>query len=38
VATVFGFSKLDVMFDRSVPDAVIHPYRGAAERRIGYAL
>ena len=24
---VFGFSKLDVMFGRSVADAVVHPYR-----------
>jgi sulfide:quinone oxidoreductase len=24
---VFGFSKLDVMFGRTVPDAVRHPYR-----------
>jgi sulfide:quinone oxidoreductase len=24
---VFGFSKLDVMFGRTVPDAVVHPYR-----------
>ena len=24
---VFGFSKLDVMFGRTVPDAVLHPYR-----------
>jgi sulfide:quinone oxidoreductase len=24
---VFGFSKLDVMFGRAVPDAVFHPYR-----------
>jgi sulfide:quinone oxidoreductase len=26
-AFVFGFSKLDVMFGRQVPDAVRHPYR-----------
>jgi sulfide:quinone oxidoreductase len=26
-AFVFGFSKLDVMFGRTVPDAVRHPYR-----------
>src|SRR5579863_1427035 len=25
---VFGFSKLDVMFGRTVPAAVRHPYRG----------
>ncbi|WP_066363730.1 NAD(P)/FAD-dependent oxidoreductase [Herbidospora mongoliensis] len=25
---VFGFSKLDVMFSRTVPDAVVHPYEG----------
>src|SRR5215210_6505525 len=24
---VFGFSKLDVMFGRTLPDAVMHPYR-----------
>ena len=24
---IFGFSKLDVMFGRTVPDAVLHPYR-----------
>jgi sulfide:quinone oxidoreductase len=24
---VFGFSKLDVMFGRTVPEAVVHPYR-----------
>jgi sulfide:quinone oxidoreductase len=24
---VFGFSKLDVMFGRTVPEAVLHPYR-----------
>ncbi len=24
---VFGFSKLDVMFDRALPAAVVHPYR-----------
>ncbi|MGH9206389.1 MAG: FAD-dependent oxidoreductase, partial [Acidimicrobiales bacterium] len=24
---VFGFSKLDVMFGRTVADAVVHPYR-----------
>lgn len=24
---VFGFSKLEVMFGRAVPDAVMHPYR-----------
>jgi sulfide:quinone oxidoreductase len=24
---IFGFSKLDVMFDRTLPDAVHHPYR-----------
>ncbi|MDQ1512113.1 MAG: sulfide:quinone oxidoreductase [Actinomycetota bacterium] len=24
---IFGFSKLDVMFDRTPPDAVHHPYR-----------
>src|SRR6476660_6354223 len=24
---IFGFSKLDVMFGRTVADAVIHPYR-----------
>src|SRR4029079_16510889 len=23
---VFGFSKLDVMFGRSIPDQVFHPY------------
>src|SRR5487761_2766813 len=25
---VFGFSKLDVMFGRTTPTAVLHPYRG----------
>jgi sulfide:quinone oxidoreductase len=30
-AFVFGFSKLDVMFDRTVPDAVRHPYRDLAK-------
>src|SRR5580704_11410030 len=24
---VFGFSKLDVMFGRALPSAVVHPYR-----------
>src|ERR1700761_6328547 len=28
---VFGFSKLDVMFGRTVPDAVRHPYRDAVK-------
>src|SRR5690606_26989424 len=27
VGFVFGFSKLDVMFGRTVADAVVHPYR-----------
>src|SRR5215471_18247468 len=26
-AFIFGFSKLDVMFGRQLPDAVRHPYR-----------
>jgi sulfide:quinone oxidoreductase len=30
-AFVFGFSKLDVMFGRAVPDAVRHPYRDAVK-------
>ena len=30
-AFVFGFSKLDVMFGRTVPDAVRHPYRDLAK-------
>jgi sulfide:quinone oxidoreductase len=30
-AFVFGFSKLDVMFGRTVPDAVRHPYRDAVK-------
>jgi sulfide:quinone oxidoreductase len=30
-AVVFGFSKLDVMFGRTVPDAVRHPYRDAVK-------
>jgi sulfide:quinone oxidoreductase len=29
---VFGFSKLDVMFGRTVPDAVRHPYRDFMKR------
>jgi sulfide:quinone oxidoreductase len=28
---VFGFSKLDVMFGRTVPEAVRHPYRDAVK-------
>jgi len=28
---VFGFSKLDVMFGRTVPSAVVHPYRDLAK-------
>jgi sulfide:quinone oxidoreductase len=28
---VFGFSKLDVMFGRSLPSAVLHPYRDLAK-------
>ena len=30
-AFVFGFSKLDVMFGRALPDAVRHPYRDAVK-------
>src|SRR5579863_5069167 len=30
-AFVFGFSKLDVMFGRSLPSAVVHPYRDLAK-------
>jgi sulfide:quinone oxidoreductase len=30
-AFVFGFSKLDVMFGRTVPEAVRHPYREAVK-------
>lgn len=30
-AFVFGFSKLDVMFGRQLPDAVRHPYRQMAK-------
>ena len=28
---IFGFSKLDVMFGRALPDAVFHPYRAIAK-------
>jgi sulfide:quinone oxidoreductase len=32
---VFGFSKLDVIFGRAVPSAVIHPYRDLVKRGLG---
>jgi len=33
---VFGFSKLDVMFGRTVADAVVHPYRDLVKRGVTF--
>ncbi|HEX5191743.1 MAG TPA: FAD/NAD(P)-binding oxidoreductase [Solirubrobacteraceae bacterium] len=35
-AFVFGFSKLDVMFGRTVPEAVRHPYRDAVKPGVSF--
>jgi hypothetical protein len=33
---VFGFSKLEVMFGRTVPDAVVHPYRDLVKHGVRF--
>src|SRR6187431_419227 len=33
---VFGFSKLDVMFGRTTPDDVVHPYRDAVHAGVRF--
>ena len=35
-AFVFGFSKLDVMFGRTVADAVVHPYRDLVKQGVRF--
>src|SRR5664279_5108492 len=34
---VFGFSKLDVMFGKAVPDNVFHPYSSIAKSGLRFA-
>jgi sulfide:quinone oxidoreductase len=33
---VFGFSKLDVMFGRTMPEAVVHPYRDIVKPNVRF--